>query len=235
MTAIFKRDFRSYYNSPIAYVLTGLFIAVLSLYYISSLESGVASFTSNFIGAMNYMLIFIVPLLTMRVFTEDKRNGTEVLLLTSPNRITSIVVGKFLAAFSVFLVMVGVSLIFPITLMIFGKPDVPVMACAYLGLILYGAVCIAIGVFASSLTENQIIAAIVTFVLLFAIMALDYISYLAGGIASKVLTWLSITTRFNDFSTGVLDLTSIIFMLSFAMIFIYLTVRVIEKKRWSQG
>lgn len=235
MTAIFKRDFRSYYNSPIAYVLTGLFMVVLSLYYMSSLESGVASFSSNFIGAMSYMLIFIVPLLTMRVFTEDRRNGTEVLLLTSPNRITSIVVGKFLASFCVFLVMIAVSLVFPIILMIYGKPDVPVMLSAYLGLILYGAVYISIGVFASSLTENQIVSAIITFVILFALMAIDYISYLTGGILAKIFTWLSLTTRYNDFTTGVLDFTSIIFMLSFTVVFIYLTVRVIEKKRWSQG
>lgn len=235
MLAIFKRDFRAYYTSPIAYVVTGLFVAVLALFFTSSLNAGVASFSSGFSSGITYLFLFLIPLLTMRIFSEDKRNGTEVLLLTSPNRVTAIVLGKFLAAYSVLANMVLASFIYPLIMMIFGKPDVPVLLNTYLGILLYGAVCVSIGVFASSLTENQIVAASITFVTLLLMTAIDFISSNVGGFIGKVLVWLSLNERLAAFSDGILDLTTVVFMLSFVAVFVYLTVRVLEKKRWSQG
>lgn len=235
MFAIMKRDFRSYFNSPIAYVLIGLYMFILGLFFIDELSAGISDFSVDFVGSMSFLLLFFIPMLTMRTMAEDKRNGTEVLLLTSPVRVTEIVMGKFLAAYNVFLIMTAFTLIFPLILVISGNPDVPLIASLYLGFILYGAIFVAVGVFASSLTENQIVAALISFVSLFALRSIDFLASFFSGFISKVLSWLSINTRYNDFSVGIIDLTSIVFMISFTAVFIFLTVRVIEHKRWSQG
>ncbi|HOK42728.1 MAG TPA: ABC transporter permease [Thermoclostridium caenicola] len=235
MLAILRRDFRSYFNSPIAYVLIGLFICIMSLFFVDSLNAGVANFSSNFISSMSFMLLFIVPILTMRSFSEDKKSGTEVLLLTSPVRLSQVVLGKYLAATAVFLVLTAVSLIFPLVLLIYGKPDGATLFSAYLGFILLGMVFISVGVFASSLTENQIVAAIITFVSLFTLTSFSYIGSYVGGLVGKVLNWLAFMEKYYEFSAGIIDITSIIFMLSFAVVFVFLTVRILERKRWSQG
>lgn len=235
MFAVLKRDFRSYFSSPIAYVLIGLFLSILSIYFMSSLSQGVANFSSGFVNTMSFILIFIVPILTMRIIAEDRKNGTEILLLTSPTRISEIVLGKYLAVFSVFLVMTATTLVFPLVLWIYGSPEGAALFSSYLGFILLGAVYVAIGVFASSLTENQIVAAIISLVSLFVLYALSFVASFIGGFIYTILTWLSVMERYYDFTNGIIDLTSIVFMLSFAIVFIFLTVRVIERKRWSQG
>ena len=184
---------------------------------------------------MRWLLLFIVPILTMRSMAEDKKNGTEVLLLTSPVRVTEIVLGKFLAAFSVFLVMTGVTLIFPLITIVAGKPDIALILSSYFGYILLGAIFISLGIFASSLTENQIIASIISLVSIFLIQNIDYLASFFSGFLNKAFLWLSVKDRYEDFSIGIIDLTSIIFMICYAAVFLILTVRIIERKRWSQG
>lgn len=234
MLAIMRRDFRSYFNSPIAYVLIGLFLFVMSIMFMGTVQGGTADFSNGF-ASMNTLLLFILPILCMRAFSEDKKQGTEVLLLTSPNSLVSIVAGKMLAVYGVFLVMTAMTLFYPLVLFIFGKPDALPIISSYVGFLLYGAVCVAMCVFASSLTENQIVSAVIGFVMLLFLMLIDFMATLVGGIGSKVLTWLSLNTRYQDFSYGLFDITSIIFMLSFVAAFGYFTVRVLERKRWSQG
>ncbi|MGI6123145.1 MAG: ABC transporter permease [Acetivibrionales bacterium] len=235
MLAIIRRDFKSYFNSPIAYVLIGLYMVLLGLFFNSLLGYGVSDIMSEFVGIMNGLLLLIVPILTMRSMAEDKKNGTEVLLLTSPVRLTEIVLGKALAAFSVFMVMTFVSLIFPLIIIVVGKPDIMLIMSSYLGYILIGAVFISLGVFASSLTENQIIASLITLVSIFLIQNLDFLAGFFSGFMNKAVLWLSISDRYIDFSKGIIDITSIVFLISFALVFIFLTVRVLEHKRWSQG
>ncbi len=234
MLAIMKRDFRSYFNSPIAYILIGLFVFIMSILFMGTIRNGTAEFSSGF-ATMNTLLLFILPILCMRAFTEDKKQGTEVLLLTSPNSLVSIVIGKFLAVFNVFLVMTAITFVYPIILFIFGKPEGLTILSSYVGFIIYGAVGVAMCVFASSLTENQIVSAVLGFVMLFFLMVIDYLASLTGGVLGQILTWLSINERYQQFSQGMFDITSIIFMLSFVVAFGYFTVRVLERKRWSQG
>jgi ABC-2 type transporter. len=235
MHAIIKRDLRSYFNSPIAYVLIGLFVCIMSLFFVESLGEGIASFSSNFISSMSYLQLFIVPLLTMRSFAEEKKSGTEVLLLTSPVRLYQVVLGKFFAATLVFLIMTGVSLVFPLVLLIYGKPDGATLFSAYLGFLLLGMVFISVGIFASSLTENQIVAAIISFVSLFMLTSFSFIGSYVGGSFGTLMDKLSIINRYYEFYYGIIDITSIIFMLSFTAVFIFLTVRILERRRWSQG
>ncbi|EMS71993.1 ABC transporter permease, partial [Ruminiclostridium cellobioparum] len=152
MYSIFKKEFKSYFNSPTAYVMIGLFIFISSMLFYMNLASATAEYNFN----LNYMaliLVLIVPILTMKVLADERKSGTEVLLITSPASLTSIVVGKYLAAFSVFLVMTGITLIYPIILAVLGEPAVSEIIGGYIGFILLGASFIAFGVFASSLTE----------------------------------------------------------------------------------
>lgn len=234
MLAIMKRDFRSYFNSPIAYVLIGLFVFIMSILFMGTVQGGSADFTNGF-ASMNTLLLFMLPILCMRAFTEDKKQGTEVLLLTSPNSLTSIVAGKFLAIYGVFLVMTAITLVYPLVLFVFGKPEGLTILSSYVGFLIYGAVGVAMCVFASSLTENQIVSAVIGFVMLFLLMVIDYLASLTGGVIGKVLTWLSLNERYQQFSQGMFDVTSIVFMLSFVAAFGYFTIRVLERKRWSQG
>lgn len=235
MLAIMKRDFKSYFNSPIAYVLIGLFMLLLGLFFNSLIGYGISDIMSEFVASMSSLLLLIIPILTMRSMAEDKKNGTEVLLLTSPVKVTEIVIGKFLASFSVFLVMTAASLIFPLITIIAGKPDIMLIISSYLGYILMGAVFVSMGVLASSLTENQIVASIITLVSIFLIQNIGYLASFFSGFMNKAFMWLSISDRYGDFNKGIIDLTSILFMISYAAVFIFLTVRVIEHKRWSQG
>lgn len=234
MLAIMKRDFKSYFSSPIAYVLIGLFMLLVGLYFNSFLGYG-SDIIGELVSVMSGLLLFIVPIMTMRSMAEDKKNGTEILLLTAPVKVSEIVMGKFLAAYSVFLVMTGVSLIFPIITIIAGKPDILLIFSSYLGYIMLGAIYVSFGVFASSLTENQIIAAIISLVSIFLIQNVGYLASFFSGFLNKAFLWLSVMDRYEDFSKGIIDLTSVIFMVCYAAVFLILTYRVIEHKRWSQG
>ncbi len=235
MLAILKREIRSYFYSPIAYVLIGLFMLVTAIFFtLTSITYQVADF-NGVLSNIEFILMIIIPMLTMRIMAEDRKSGTEVLLITSPTKITDIVLGKYLATFGVFLAMTVISFIFPIILYIFGKPYFAPLAGGYIGFVLIGAAYIAIGLFASALTENQIVAAIITFVALLIIRIIDPIAETLGGVAEIVLKWFSLTTRYEDFNRGILDLSSIVYYISFVAVFIFLTVRIIDKRRWSQG
>lgn len=234
MLAILKRELKGYFNSPIAYVLIGIFTAISALFFtLMSIMYGSADM-SSVLTNMGFVLLFIVPILTMRSLAEEKKNKTEVLLITSPVKITSIVVGKFLGAFIVFLVMTAITFIFPLVLSLFGHPDAAPIIGGYIGFILLGASFIAIGVFASSLTENQIVAAIVTFVILLFIWLMEPLASSLGGFAAKVLNYVALLTRYGEFNQGILNLSSIVYYISFTAVFLFFTTRVIERRRWGQ-
>jgi ABC-2 type transport system permease protein len=235
MFAIFKKEVRSYFYSPIAYVLIGLFVLLVStFFYLTNLLGQSADFTAT-LSTVEFILIFIIPMLTMRILSEDRKNGTEVLLITSPVSLNSIVIGKFFSMLFVFLVMICITFIYPIIIFAFGKPPIAPLITSYLGLILLGASFIALGIFASALTENQIIAVVISFVCLLFIQLIDTIGSAAGGLVATILHWFSLQSRYSDFTSGQLSLASIVYFLSFIAVFLFLTIRVIEKRRWSQG
>ena len=236
MLAIWKREVQAYFFQPIAYVLIGLFFLVSSIFFtLGTVASGYAEL--NFLlQNITFVLIFIIPILTMRILTEDRKNGTEILLVTSPASVTQIVMGKFLASFTVFFVMFSSTLLYTVILYLLGgKPEVPMLLGGYIGLFLLGACFTAVGVFASSLTESQIVSAIISFVFLLVINLIDSIAGFLGGFAAKVLNMFSLLSRYKDLNNGIFDITSIIYYLSFTAVFIFLTTRVIDKRRWSQG
>ncbi|MGE5614964.1 MAG: ABC transporter permease [Bacillota bacterium] len=237
MAAIFWKEVKSYFYSPMAYILIGLFILLTSIYFYPNLvygPYGVADFNDT-LSVMGFILLFIVPVLTMRILAEDRKNGTEVLLITSPANITSIVLGKYFGVCFVFFVIVALSFVYPIVLLAFGGTFTVKIIGGYIGFILLGMTFISVGVFASSLTENQVIAVVISYVALFIMWIADSLSTIVGGFGSKVLGWISLLSRYEDFNRGILGLGPIVYYLSFTAVFLFLTVRVIEKRRWSQG
>ncbi len=234
MKAIFWKEVKSYFYSPVAYVLIGLFTLISSIMFLPNLYGMYGEFNDN-LASMSYILIFIIPILTMRMLAEDRKNGTEVLLLTSPVNLAEIVTGKYFASLFVFFVMVVISFIYPIILFAFGAALTPQLVGGYLGFILLGASFISVGIFASSLTENQIIAAIVGFVALLIMWIADGIGSMIGGVGAKILYWFSLLSRYEDFNNGIISLSSIVYYISFIFVFLFVTIMVIERRRWSQG
>ena len=234
MSAIFWKEVKSYFYSPMAYILIGLFLLLTSIFFYPNLVYASGDFNST-LSTMGFVLLFIIPVLTMKILAEDRKNGTEVLLITSPASITSMVAGKFLAACFVFAIMTVLTFIYPIVLLAFGGTFTVQLVGGYVGFLLLGATFISIGVFASSLTENQVVAVVISFVMLLIMWLAGSLSSIVGGIGSKILSWFSLMTRYEDFNRGILGLTPIVYYLSFIAVFLFLTVRVIEKRRWSQG
>lgn len=237
MQAIFKKELKSYFYSPIAYVLIGLFLLVGSiLFFVFNLASGYADTRWIFMNGIFILILMIfTSVLTMRILAEDRKNGTEVLLLTSPVNITSIVVGKYLAALIVFLLMTGITFVYPLITFAFGAQFTVEIIGGYIGFMLLGASFLSVGIFASSLTENQVVAVIISFVMLLVMWIISGVSGFLGGTIAKVLNWISLLSRYEDFNRGILNLGSIVYYLSFIAVMLFLTVRVIEKRRWSQG
>lgn len=236
MLAIFKREFKSYFQSPIAYVVIGLFMLLSSFFFsLYNLRSGTSDYNAT-LQSMNIILILVVPLLTMRILAEDRKSGTEVLLFSSPVRISDIILGKYLAILCVFLIMTALLSVHITMLFIFGNPTVSTLIGNLVGFVFFGATLISIGMFASSLTENQIISAIVGFVIIFIWYTISFLGNIIGNdLITSVTNWLSLTSRFSDFNKGVFNIENIVFYLSIIFVFLFLTFRVIEKRRWSQG
>ncbi len=236
MLAIWKREVQAYFYQPIAYVLIGLFFLISSIFYTLGTIAGGYAEMNYLLSNVIFILTFVIPILTMRILTEDRKNGTEVLLVTSPASVTQIVLGKFLASFSVFLVMFASTFIYTAIIFILGgKPEVPMLIGGYVAFFLIGACYTAIGVFASSLTESQIVSAIISFVFLLIVNLIDSLAAFIGGFIAKVLNIFSLLSRYNDLNSGIFDISSIIYYLSFTAVFLFLTTRVIDKRRWSQG
>lgn len=236
MVAVWKREFQSYFLSPLAYIFIGAFMVVAGIMFSSgNIMANNVSFNST-LGSLSFIFMLLVPILTMKLISEDKKNKTDQLLLTSPLTIPAIVIGKYLAAVSVFLVTLVISFVFPIILSIFGAPAFGEIVAGYIGFFLLGCALIAIGLFISSITESQVIAALVTFFVLMIMwmgnVALALIPY---PFVTTILEWFSVYTRLRPFSLGLLSLTPTIYFISFTIVFLFLAIRSMEKRRWSEG
>jgi len=234
MNAIFKRELRGYFYSPMAYILVGFYIMVSSFFFLSNLNEGNADFNGN-LSTMGFLLLFIIPILTMRILAEERKNNTEILLITSPVKISGIVIGKYLAVLCVFLISTVITFVYPLILAIFGNPAFAQILGGYVGYILLGASFLAVGVFASSLTENQVIAAVISFAAMITMWIIDYLASFTGGVVAIILNWFSLFSRYYNFNIGLLDLAPVVYYLSFIGVFLFITIRVIERRRWSQG
>ena len=178
--------------------------------------------------------MFIIPLLTMRSMSEEKKQKTDQLLLTSPIKLGNLVIGKFLAAFIIYCIALAITVVYSIILAVYETPEWSVVVGNIFGALLLGAALIAIGVFISSLTENQLIAAIGSFAVMMFIMMIDsFASLIPVEFISNILLKIAFMTRYTDFVNGILNFANVLFFLSIAVIFNFFTVRILEKKRWS--
>lgn len=233
MKAIFNREFNSYFNSMLGYVFLSIFLLLFGIcfYLINILMYQTASLKYMF-SILNNWALFLLPLLTMRLFTEDRRLKTDQLLLTAPVSSKAIVLGKFMAVFGVFMVGIVISLVLPVILTFLGSLPVAETISCYVGFILLCSVILSIGAFMSSITENQIIAAVSTYgVLIFTLLIGSLASYLPNEALVQFLLWLSPMQRFEQFTLGILSIEPIIYYLSLTGLFLFLTVTSFEKRR----
>ena len=288
MLAVFRRELAAYFTSPIGFTFIGFFILLAGVFFaISNLLSGNPNYT-GVLGSITFIFLFVVPILTMRLISEETRQKTDQLLITSPLGITGIVVGKYFAAVGVFLITLIITVIYPVIMSFFALGGLGwwEIVGGYIGFFLLGSSFIAVGLFFSSLTDNQLIAAVETFAALLLIWILDFIAqsvpadavsglvFLAllaialvalvffstrstpaavatlvaaavaiillfvlkrsfyDGLIARVLNWFSLLKRYNDFSMGILGLAPIVYYISFSATFVFLTIRMIERRRW---
>ncbi|MBS5931720.1 MAG: ABC transporter permease [Clostridiales bacterium] len=286
MLAIFKKELRSYFTSMIGYLFIGFFLAIVGVYFMAyNLQGGYANF-EYVLNSMVFVFVILVPILTMRLLAEEKKQKTDQLLFTSPLSVNKIVVGKYFAVFAVFVSAMVITMFYPLILSKYGVVSFKLAYTGILGFILVGAAYLAIGLFLSALFESQAIAAVVTFVvllitfimqgivgllptsnkaawLIFSVIALliAVVIYfminnvtvaislgvvleaacaiiyftkpsLYDGLVVKVFDWFSVVDRFDNFMNGILDLTGIVYYISITVIFIFLTIQSLNKRRW---
>ena len=224
MWAIFKKEFKSYFLSPIGYVVIGIFLFVFSVFfYLTTVQYGSVDLGGLYYYTALYGLMIIVPILTMRMFAEERKNGTEQLILTSPISMTEVVFGKLLAALGVIVITLLISFMYFFIVLYFGEPNLTVLLVNMLGFILISAAALSIGMFASSITENQIIAGIIT--IAFLIMSL-FMQDLNSELSS-----LAIMNFYQKFPSGVISLSEIIGLVSFTGMFTAFTIIVMQRRK----
>lgn len=235
MQAIFRRELQAYFKSPLGYIYLAIFFFFGGQYLTMQVAFGTNEI-SNIYANLFTIILFTMPILTMRLMSEDKRLKTDQALLTAPVSLSGIVWGKFLAALSLFGVGVASTIVYFIVLSSMATtPQWSMFFGNLIGIVLLGGALIAIGLFISSLTESQMVAAILGFATMFMIMMIDgFVSTLStqSTFLAKILSNLSFMTRYRDFTSGILNLSHVVFFVSVMAIFNFLTVRVLEKKRW---
>lgn len=235
MIAVFKREFRAYFTSPLGYVVLALIFFLSGVYfYMYNILSYSADLTYVFENVHTWLMILVLPILTMRLFSDEKRQKTDQALLTAPVSLTGVVLGKFLAALSLFAIGLSITLVMAIVVATQVSPDWVVIAGNYAGLLLLGGMVIAVGLFISTLTESQFIAALGTFLASFVIMMQDILSAaLLGDWATDITNFLSVNIRYGNFTDGLIRYDDIVFFLSMQVLFLFLAVRVLDRKRWN--
>ena len=234
MFAIFKRELKAYFTSPLGYVFLAIFYAFSGLFfYIFSLSVGSTDISSVFLMMFIVLMVF-VPLLTMRLLSEDKKQKTDQLILTAHVSLLSNVMGKFLAAYAIIAISVADMPVYGFVMATFATVSwLPIWGNT-VGLLLLGGIFVSIGLFISSLTENQMIAAIGGFFINLMILLMNTLkSALPNGFLQDVLSSISVYSRYSEITSGIFSLSSLIFFVSVIFIFLFLTVRVLEKRRWA--
>jgi ABC-2 type transport system permease protein len=247
--AVAGKELRSYFHSPIAYLVMTVYALLCGFFFYSFTATyvvqtfrmqamggmGMPNMTINdyvirplFQGVLSIVLLLVIPLITMRLYAEEKRSGTIELLLTSPVTDFQIIMGKFLGALTLFGAMVAITFVYVSTLFVFGNPAAKPLIAQAVGLILFGASLLALGMWISTFTKNQIIAAVVSFAVFLLIYVLNWVTAYSSGAFSKVLAYLALTTHFEGFAKGVVDLKDLVYYLSVIALGVFLTARSVE-------
>jgi ABC-2 type transport system permease protein len=246
--AIADRELRSYFASPIAYILIGFFLLPFGVFFYLYLNSFVKQGLqmAQYGGTMNInqqviryvlqnasvIILFIMPMITMRTYSEEKRSGTIELLLTSPVTDLEIILGKFFGALGLYISILVVTLLYMAILFFYGHPEWKPLVAAYTGLLLMGGAFIAIGLLISSTTNNQIVAGVVTFIVFLLFWIVGWFAETAGPTIGPITQWLSITEHFDDFSKGIIDTKHVLYYLSLITVGLFLTAKSVDTERW---
>jgi ABC-2 type transport system permease protein len=246
--AIADKELRSYFASPMAYIIIGFFALPFGVFFYLYLEAflrqsmQMAQFGGNLnvnqqviryvLQNASVIILFVMPMITMRTYAEEKRSGTIELLLTSPVTDLQIIVGKFLGAVGLYIAMLLVTMLYIAILFVFGNPEWRPLIAAYLGLLLMGGAFLSIGLFISSTTDNQIVAGIITFVVFLLLWIVGWFSEGAGPVVGAVTKYLSVTEHFDDFSKGVIDTKDILYYASLITFGLFLTAKSVDTERW---
>ena len=235
MGAIFKREFRSFFTSPVGYVVLAVIACASGYFFFAfNIYSG-SSDLSYVYGNLFTIVMLVLPILTMRLFSDEKRQRTDQALLTSPVSLTGIVFGKFFAALLMFALSLLITLVFAVVIAFQVSPSWSVVFGNFLGLLMVGGLIISIGLLISSLTESQLIAAICTLGVSVILIMMDTLSSIFSNftVVKTVINFLSVSQKYSEFTTGILDYANVIFFLSMKSLFLFLTVRVLDSKRWN--
>jgi ABC-2 type transport system permease protein len=252
---VFRRELRSYFSSPMAYAVMAGFLLIAGFFFYAILTNFMNMAMRSEMAAQNYrmapppinvnlmalrpffhnlavVLIFTVPLVTMRLYAEEFRSGTIELLMTSPLRNWETILGKYMAAFVLYASLIGGTLVYVAVLFLSGKPEAGQILTSYLGLLLLGGAFVAVGTFLSTLTDNQIVAGFLTIILLLLFWVVGWADEFAGPKLGSFLAYVSLLSHFDEFAKGVIDLKDIVLYLSFIGFFLFLTHLSLESKRW---
>ena len=236
MGAVFRRELRSFFTNPIGYVVLAVMFGISGYFFFYyNLSANNADLTTVYVKLFSVVMLAL-PFLTMRLFSEEKRQKSDQALLTAPVSLTGIVMGKFLATLLLYIAALSITLVYAVVIA-FGKaiPDWTLIISNYLGLALVGGLIIAVGVFVSSLTESQVIAAVGTLAVSLMLMSISMLGEIFAKFQwiAKITEFVGINVRYSDFALGLIYYDNIFFFLSLQALFIFLTVRVLDKKRWN--
>ncbi len=231
--AIAWKEGKLYFSTPAAYIVGAMFLVLTGIFFVDAVTLPFAEASvRTLVSRSSFLLIFLSPLLTMRLLAEEQKLGTLELLLTAPVRDWEVVMGKYIASFVMMIAMLALTSYYVILLYWFGSPDSGPMFSAFLGLILYGAAALAVGLMASSLSGNQIVSAVVGIAVLLTLSFVDQIGDIVSGVAAQVLDGLSMNAHFLDFTRGIVDTSHVVYYISITAVFLFLAVRSLETRRW---
>ncbi|HEX6974016.1 MAG TPA: ABC transporter permease [Vicinamibacterales bacterium] len=247
--AIADKELRAYFASPIAYIIIGLFSLLFGWFFYMYLMvfvqqseqmmqfgGGAANINQQMIRGVllnsAVIILFVMPMITMRTYSEEKRSGTIELLLTSPITDLQIILGKFFGALGLYVAMLFVTMLYMGLLFVYGNPEWRPIVAGYLGLILMGGCFISAGLLISSVTKNQIVAGVITFAVFLMLWVINWIGESSGPTTREIVTYLSITEHFDDFARGIIDTKHVIYYLSFITFGLFLTAKSVDSERW---
>lgn len=234
MGAIIKRELISFFKNPIAYFVIGIYSLLSAIFFTINVLWSNTSYLGDYFGFWLFLVdIIVIAVLSMRFFSEEKKNKTDQLLLTSPINLYSLVAGKFIGAMIVFTAATSVNLLYVLIIDIFGNLDYGALLTNFVGTLLIGCAMVSLGLFISSLTESQIGATAGTVGILIFLFVIDFFAGFFPEFLAKIIANLNIYSQYKDFTNGIINLPPVIYYLSMTVIFLFLTVRSIEKRRWS--
>ena len=234
MRAIIKRELAAYFHGPVGYIFLAVFYLFSGIFFFTGPLLGRSSDVGTVFSGLYTVLLFLIPILTMRLISEDLRHKTDQLLLTTPLPLPLLVLGKYLAAVIIFGLGLIITIVFALVISAFAPPGWPAFWGSFFATLLLGMAMISIGMFISSLTENQVIAAVGGFAAGLFMLMIDTLSGIfQSRVVAALVSALSFYDRYYSFSMGIFDFSAILFFISICAIFIFLTIRVFEKRRWS--